>query len=95
MWAVHFTLSIHAIKTDNEAVDALCLSPHNNCINFSQIRFLMKSYSFMRETAPVIMKNTPKEGTVLNCIDVGCIYSSGSIITQSDTSQHQRKMTSA
>ncbi|XP_031709688.1 sterol O-acyltransferase 2 isoform X1 [Anarrhichthys ocellatus] len=27
-----------------------------------QIRFLMKSYSFMRETAPVIMKNTPKEG---------------------------------
>ncbi|XP_035517644.1 sterol O-acyltransferase 2 [Morone saxatilis] len=27
-----------------------------------QIRFLMKSYSFMRETAPVLMKNTPKEG---------------------------------
>ncbi|TNN82219.1 Sterol O-acyltransferase 1 [Liparis tanakae] len=27
-----------------------------------QIRFLMKSYSFMRETAPVIVKNTPKEG---------------------------------
>ncbi|XP_075997252.1 sterol O-acyltransferase 2 isoform X3 [Genypterus blacodes] len=27
-----------------------------------QIRFLMKSYSFMRETAPVIMRNTPKEG---------------------------------
>ncbi|XP_034442768.1 sterol O-acyltransferase 2 isoform X2 [Hippoglossus hippoglossus] len=27
-----------------------------------QIRFVMKSYSFMRETAPVIMKNTPKEG---------------------------------
>uniref|UniRef100_UPI0037E93E33 sterol O-acyltransferase 2 n=1 Tax=Semicossyphus pulcher TaxID=241346 RepID=UPI0037E93E33 len=27
-----------------------------------QIRFLMKSYSFIRETAPVIMKNTPKEG---------------------------------
>uniref|UniRef100_A0AAQ4RS62 Sterol O-acyltransferase 2 n=1 Tax=Gasterosteus aculeatus aculeatus TaxID=481459 RepID=A0AAQ4RS62_GASAC len=27
-----------------------------------QIRFLMKSYSFMRETAPVIMKNTPKQG---------------------------------
>uniref|UniRef100_A0A8C4F4T3 O-acyltransferase n=1 Tax=Dicentrarchus labrax TaxID=13489 RepID=A0A8C4F4T3_DICLA len=26
------------------------------------IRFLMKSYSFMRETAPVVMKNTPKEG---------------------------------
>ncbi|KAL3058364.1 hypothetical protein OYC64_010519 [Pagothenia borchgrevinki] len=27
-----------------------------------QIRFLMKSYSFIRETAPVIMRNTPKEG---------------------------------
>uniref|UniRef100_A0A4W6EC15 O-acyltransferase n=1 Tax=Lates calcarifer TaxID=8187 RepID=A0A4W6EC15_LATCA len=27
-----------------------------------QIRFLMKSYSFIRETAPVVMKNTPKEG---------------------------------
>ncbi|XP_045932552.1 sterol O-acyltransferase 2 [Micropterus dolomieu] len=27
-----------------------------------QIRFLMKSYSLIRETAPVIMKNTPKEG---------------------------------
>ncbi|XP_023148793.2 sterol O-acyltransferase 2 [Amphiprion ocellaris] len=27
-----------------------------------QIRFLMKAYSFMRETTPVIMKNTPKEG---------------------------------
>ncbi|XP_034022031.1 sterol O-acyltransferase 2 [Thalassophryne amazonica] len=27
-----------------------------------QIRFLMKSYSFIRETAPVIMKSTPKQG---------------------------------
>ncbi|XP_067361655.1 sterol O-acyltransferase 2 isoform X2 [Channa argus] len=27
-----------------------------------QIRFLMKSYSFLRETAPAIMKTTPKEG---------------------------------
>ncbi|XP_071400670.1 sterol O-acyltransferase 2 [Centroberyx affinis] len=27
-----------------------------------QIRFLMKSYSFIRETVPVIMKSTPKEG---------------------------------
>nr|XP_004547756.2 sterol O-acyltransferase 1 [Maylandia zebra] len=27
-----------------------------------QIRFLMKTYSFLRETAPVIMKNAPKEG---------------------------------
>ncbi|KAK1901646.1 Sterol O-acyltransferase 2 [Dissostichus eleginoides] len=27
-----------------------------------QIRFLMKSYSFIRETGPVIMRNTPKEG---------------------------------
>ncbi|XP_029005500.1 sterol O-acyltransferase 2 [Betta splendens] len=27
-----------------------------------QIRFLMKSYSFIRETVPVIMRNTPKEG---------------------------------
>uniref|UniRef100_A0A3B5BBC1 Sterol O-acyltransferase 2 n=1 Tax=Stegastes partitus TaxID=144197 RepID=A0A3B5BBC1_9TELE len=27
-----------------------------------QIRFLMKTYSFIRETTPVIMKNTPKEG---------------------------------
>uniref|UniRef100_A0A8C9ZP41 O-acyltransferase n=1 Tax=Sander lucioperca TaxID=283035 RepID=A0A8C9ZP41_SANLU len=27
-----------------------------------QIRFLMKSYSFMRETVPVIMKNPAKEG---------------------------------
>uniref|UniRef100_A0A3P8VMX3 Sterol O-acyltransferase 2 n=1 Tax=Cynoglossus semilaevis TaxID=244447 RepID=A0A3P8VMX3_CYNSE len=27
-----------------------------------QIRFLMKSYSFMRETAPAIIKNVPKEG---------------------------------
>ncbi|XP_028262335.1 sterol O-acyltransferase 2 [Parambassis ranga] len=27
-----------------------------------QIRFLMKTYSFMRETAPHIMKNAPKEG---------------------------------
>uniref|UniRef100_A0A3B5PZE3 Sterol O-acyltransferase 2 n=1 Tax=Xiphophorus maculatus TaxID=8083 RepID=A0A3B5PZE3_XIPMA len=27
-----------------------------------QIRFLMKTYSFIRETAPVILKNTPKEG---------------------------------
>lgn len=25
----------------------------------------MKTYSFLRETAPVIMKNTPKEGIVL------------------------------
>nr|XP_061814038.1 sterol O-acyltransferase 2-like [Nerophis lumbriciformis] len=27
-----------------------------------QIRFLMKSYSFMRESAPEILKNTPKQG---------------------------------
>ncbi|KAM9813423.1 sterol O-acyltransferase 2 [Neosynchiropus ocellatus] len=27
-----------------------------------QIRFAMKSYSFIRETAPAVMKNTPKEG---------------------------------
>ncbi|XP_007548828.1 sterol O-acyltransferase 2 [Poecilia formosa] len=27
-----------------------------------QIRFLMKTYSFIRETAPVILKNAPKEG---------------------------------
>uniref|UniRef100_A0A665TNC5 Sterol O-acyltransferase 2 n=1 Tax=Echeneis naucrates TaxID=173247 RepID=A0A665TNC5_ECHNA len=27
-----------------------------------QIRFLMKSYSFMRETAPVVMRNAPKKG---------------------------------
>ncbi|KAK2861894.1 hypothetical protein Q5P01_001427 [Channa striata] len=27
-----------------------------------QIRFLMKSYSFLRETVPGIIKNTPKEG---------------------------------
>ncbi|XP_077458115.1 sterol O-acyltransferase 2 [Stigmatopora argus] len=29
-----------------------------------QIRFLMKSYSFMRESAPVVMKNPPKQGEV-------------------------------
>ncbi|KAF7208084.1 sterol O-acyltransferase 2 isoform X1 [Nothobranchius furzeri] len=27
-----------------------------------QIRFMMKTYSFIRETAPVIIKNTPKKG---------------------------------
>lgn len=40
-------------------------------INFLQIRFLMKSYSFIRETAPVVMKNTPKEGTVFLCSVAG------------------------
>lgn len=88
-------LSIHAIKTDNvEAViDTLCFTSHNNCINFPQIRFLMKSYSLIRETAPVIMKNTPKEGNVLYRIDVRCIYASSSVITHTDTARHQRKMT--
>lgn len=36
----------------------------------------MKTYSFLRETAPVIMKNAPKEGIVLK---------SSAIITHSDT----------
>ncbi|KAF7664595.1 hypothetical protein LDENG_00169510 [Lucifuga dentata] len=31
-------------------------------VTLEQIRFLMKSYSFIRETAPVVMRNTPKEG---------------------------------
>lgn len=61
-------------------------------MNFPQIRFLMKSYSFIRETAPGVMKNTPKDGTVLYSIDVKCVYSSGSIITHSDTARHWRKM---
>lgn len=43
----------------------LHFTSRNICINFPQIRFLMKSYSFIRETAPVVMKNPPKEGTVL------------------------------
>lgn len=47
----------------------------NNSTDLLQIRFLMKSYSFMRETVPVLMKNTPKEGTVLCSIDVKCVYS--------------------
>uniref|UniRef100_A0A3Q2QST3 Sterol O-acyltransferase 2 n=1 Tax=Fundulus heteroclitus TaxID=8078 RepID=A0A3Q2QST3_FUNHE len=40
-----------------------------------QIRFQMKTYSFIRETAPVILKNPPKEGNVPCCFDVRCIYS--------------------
>lgn len=45
----------------------------------------MKSYSFIRETVPAVMKNTPKEGTVLYGTVVKCVYSSGSIITHTDT----------
>lgn len=47
----------------------------------------------MRETAPVIMKNTPKQGTVLNCTNARCIYTLGSIITHSDTPRQLGKMT--
>lgn len=52
----------------------------------------MKSYSFIRETAPVVMRNTPKEGTILYSIDVKCVYAPGSIISHSDTFRHWRKM---
>lgn len=27
-----------------------------------QIRFVMKSYSFIRETLPVVLRNTPQKG---------------------------------
>lgn len=82
-------MSFDVIKTDSVEAD----SSHTDCINFPQIRLLMKSYSFIRETAPAVMKNTPKEGTVPYCIDVRCFYSSGGIITHSDIPRQQRKMT--
>lgn len=43
--------------------DILLLIIHIKCVLFPQIRFVMKSYSFIRETAPLVMKNPPKEGT--------------------------------
>lgn len=43
--------------------DVLLLIIHIKCVLFPQIRFVMKSYSFIRETAPLVMKNPPKEGT--------------------------------
>lgn len=36
---------------------------HIEHVIFPQIRFVMKSYSFIRETAPLVMNNPPKEGT--------------------------------
>lgn len=47
----------------------------------------------MRETVPRIIKNAPKEGTVPHCVDVTCTYSSGRIITHTDSPRHMRKMT--
>lgn len=43
--------------------DGLFLIIHFKDVLFPQIRFVMKSYSFIRETAPIVMKNPPKEGT--------------------------------
>lgn len=53
---------------------------------------MMKSYSFIRETAPAVMKNTPKEGTVLKGTLVKCVYSSGSTIAHTDTFRQGRQM---
>lgn len=36
---------------------------HIEHVILPQIRFMMKSYSFIRETAPLVMNNPPKEGT--------------------------------
>lgn len=54
-----------------------------------QIRFLMKSYSFVRETAPVVMRNPPKDGTVpaaLHCKNVKCVHATGGVIPLNDSS---------
>lgn len=53
----------------------------------------MKTYSFIRETAPVILKNTPKEGNVPWCFDIRCVYSTGVTIIHSVAPRHRRKMT--
>lgn len=41
-----------------------------------QVRFVMKSYSFMRETAPAVMKSAPKDGTVLpdRTVLMSCVF---------------------
>lgn len=47
----------------------------------------MKSYSFVRETAPVVMRNPPKDGTVpanLYCKNVKCVHATGGVIPLSD-----------
>lgn len=73
----------------------LILQPtvHSNFVQSSQIRFQMKTYSFIRETVPVCIKNCPKEGNVPYCFDARCIYSAGTFITHSDTPRHMGKMT--
>lgn len=43
--------------------DSQLLIIHIEPVMFPQIRFVMKSYSFIRETAPLVMNNPPKEGT--------------------------------
>lgn len=48
-----------------------------------QIRFLMKSYSFVRETAPVVMRNAPEHGTVPAALcgkNVKCVHATGGVI---------------
>lgn len=56
------------------------MSSHISILSLSispQIRFLMKSYSFMRETAPAIIKNVPKEGTIMYCCWVYLLLGQG------------------
>lgn len=68
IWMFHFGQLVSSWSEDKHLQQLIlihCLPSRNNCIHFLQIRFLMKTYSFLRETAPVIMKNAPKEGIVL------------------------------
>lgn len=49
----------------------------------------MKSYSFVRETAPVVMRNAPKDGTVpaaLRTKNVKCVQATGGVIPLNDVS---------
>lgn len=57
------TTQLHYVWIGLLLTDALLLIIHIKCVIFPQIRFVMKSYSFIRETAPLVMKNPPKEGS--------------------------------
>lgn len=57
------TTQLHYVWIGLLLTDVLLLIIHIKCVIFPQIRFVMKSYSFIRETAPLVMKNPPKEGS--------------------------------
>lgn len=73
----------HTFATVSSVItDSQLLIIHIEHVIFPQIRFVMKSYSFIRETAPLVMNNPPKEGTghfwwqiiwAQNCISQLCV----------------------